>query len=103
MRDGFRDIVSGWMLVNDFDDLCDRIERSAEWAIDNAPLQPDETATVQFMIKSQIARGLERGDFDVILRMLGCKNLQREVRADGGCLACPADQGVPCRFWEALL
>lgn len=103
MRDGFRDIVSGWMLVDDFDDLTDRIERSAVWAKDNAPLLPDETATVQFMIKSQIARGLERGDFDDILKMLRCKNLQREVRADGGCLACPAEQGEFCRLWEVLL
>ncbi|RUT80999.1 MULTISPECIES: hypothetical protein [unclassified Mesorhizobium] len=91
------------MLVNDFDDLCDRIERSAEWAIGNSPLQPDETATVQLMIKSQIARGLERGDFDVILRMLGCKNLQRQVRVDGGCVACAAGQGEACRMFEALL
>ncbi|RWN78060.1 MAG: hypothetical protein EOS02_09885 [Mesorhizobium sp.] len=91
------------MLVDDFDDLTDRIERSAAWAKDNAPLLPDEAATVQFMIKSQIARGLERGDFDDILKMMGCKNLQPQVRGDGGCLACPADQGAACRMWEVLL
>ncbi len=32
IRDGFREIVTGWMLVDDFDDLTDRIERAAEWA-----------------------------------------------------------------------
>lgn len=63
IRDGFREIVSGWMLVDDFDDLTDRIERSAEWAKENGPLLPDEAATVKFMIESQVARGISRGDF----------------------------------------
>lgn len=58
MRDGFRDIVSGWMLIDDFDDLTDRIERSAEWTKVNGPLEPDEQATAEFMIKAQIARGM---------------------------------------------
>lgn len=64
MRDGFRDIVSGWMTIDDFDDLSDRIERLAEWSKDNFPLEPDEHATVEMMIQSQIARGIARGDFD---------------------------------------
>jgi len=57
MRDGFNDIVSGWTLVDDWDDLTDRIERSAEWVAANGPLQPDEEATIKLMIESQIARG----------------------------------------------
>jgi hypothetical protein len=64
MRDGFRAIVDGWMLVDDFDDLTDRIERAADWTKANSPLQPDEQATIGFMIECQIARGMSRGDFD---------------------------------------
>ncbi len=64
MRDGFREIVSGWMIIDDFDDLTDRIERAAEWTTANGPLQPDEEATVKLMIEAQIARGIRRGDFE---------------------------------------
>lgn len=64
LREGFRDIVDGWMLIDDFADLTDRIERAAEWTKANGPLQPDESATIKFMIECQIARGIERGDFD---------------------------------------
>jgi len=66
MRTGFSDIASGWMLVDDFDDLTDRIERLAEWTVANGPLQADESATVKMMIESQIARGIERGDFGLV-------------------------------------
>jgi hypothetical protein len=64
LRAGFREISEGWMLIDDFDDLTDRIERLAEWAKAAAPLLPDETATIQMMIESQIARGIRRGDFE---------------------------------------
>jgi hypothetical protein len=64
MRDGFHEIVSGWMIIDDFDDLTERIERAAEWTEANGPLQPDEEATVKLMIESQIARGIRRGDFE---------------------------------------
>ncbi|MCC6172096.1 MAG: hypothetical protein IT481_08710 [Gammaproteobacteria bacterium] len=64
MRDGFRDIVSGWMVIDDFDDLSDRIERAAEWSKGNRPLEPDEKATIKFMIESQVARAITRGDFE---------------------------------------
>lgn len=57
MREGFRAIVDGWALIDDFDDLTDRIEQTAEWTKANGPLQPDEEATVKFMIECQIARG----------------------------------------------
>jgi hypothetical protein len=60
MRDGFREITSGWMLIDDFDDLTDRIERAAEWTKQNGPLEPDEAATVKLMIEAQIARGEDR-------------------------------------------
>jgi hypothetical protein len=64
MRQGFLDIVSGWMLIDDFDDLTDRIERAGEWAAVNRPLTEDESATVAPMIESQIARAVRRGDFE---------------------------------------
>jgi hypothetical protein len=56
LRDGFREIVTGWMLVDDFDDLTDRIERAAEWTKENGPLAPDEEATVKMMIETQVAK-----------------------------------------------
>lgn len=57
MRDGFRAITSGWMLIDDFDDLTDRIERAAEWTRANGSLLADEEATIDFMIDARIARG----------------------------------------------
>jgi hypothetical protein len=62
-RDGFSDIAAGWMMIDDFDDLTERIERLAEWTKANGPLRPVEAATVKFMIESQIARGIRRGHF----------------------------------------
>lgn len=56
MRDGFHLISAGWMLVDDLDDLTDRIERLAEWTKANAPLETDEELTVKLMFESQIAR-----------------------------------------------
>lgn len=64
MRDQFREIVSGWMLIDDFDDLTDRIERAAKWTEVNGPLELDEQNTIRLMIQSQIARGIRRGDFE---------------------------------------
>lgn len=64
MRDGFHEIASGWMLVDDFHELTDRIERLAAWTKLNGPLEPDEYATVALMIESQVARGIRRGDFE---------------------------------------
>lgn len=56
MRDGFREIVSGWTLISGTDDLTDRIERSAKWTEINGPLEADEEATIKLMIEAQIAR-----------------------------------------------
>lgn len=67
MRDGFRDIVSGWMLVDDFGHLTDLIERSADWAKANGPLEADEDATVKMMIEAQVVLAIEQGDFDFML------------------------------------
>ena len=57
MREGLGEIVSGWMLIDDFDDLTDRIERAAEWTKEHGPLRDDEAATIRLMIECQIARG----------------------------------------------
>jgi hypothetical protein len=59
IRDEFHAIVGGWTLISGIDDLTDRIERAAEWTRENGPLNPDEEATIQLMIRSQIARGDE--------------------------------------------
>jgi hypothetical protein len=64
MRPEFLAIVDGWSLVDDFDDLTDRIERSADWAKANGPLLEDEQATVRLMIETQVAMGIRRGDFE---------------------------------------
>lgn len=59
IRDGFREITSGWMLVDDQHDLAERIDRLIEWACDgHAPLEADEVATIRFMMQSLIAREL---------------------------------------------
>jgi hypothetical protein len=60
MRDGLRQIIQGWMLVDDFDALTDRIERAGKWKQENEPLLPDEEATLQLMIDCQIAQGFDR-------------------------------------------
>lgn len=58
MRQEFSEIVSGWTLYSGLGDLTDRIERAAEWTKANGPLEPDEHATIELMIKAQIARGM---------------------------------------------
>lgn len=68
MRDGFREIVSGWMLVDDVEELSERIERVAAWATENGALEDDEKATVKLMIETQVARGIVRGDFEPFIR-----------------------------------
>jgi hypothetical protein len=64
LRGGFREIVSGWTLVDDFDALTDRIERAAEWTERNGPLTDDEAKVIKLMIESQVAKGIRRGDFE---------------------------------------
>jgi hypothetical protein len=58
MREAFREIVSGWTLIDGIDDPTDRIERAAAWTKANGPLEPDEHATVELMIRAQVARGM---------------------------------------------
>jgi hypothetical protein len=65
MRDGFRDIVSGWTLVPEFHAVTDRIERAAAWTKENGPLEPDEAATVDVMIRCQVALGFKELRIDV--------------------------------------
>jgi hypothetical protein len=57
MRDGFRAIVSGWTLSDSFYDITERIERAAEWAKVNGPLEPEEVVTIKEMIACQLVRG----------------------------------------------
>lgn len=61
LRDGFRDIVDGWMLIDSFDEITGRIERCAAWSKANGGLNPDESATISFMIEVQFARDQRDG------------------------------------------
>jgi hypothetical protein len=63
IRPGFAEISSGWMIVDCFAELSDRIDRLARWQKVNGPLNDTEKATIELMIESQIARGIRRGDF----------------------------------------
>lgn len=65
IRDGFSEITSGWMLVDDQHDLAERIERLIEWAVEHKPLEADEVATIKFMMQSLIARELRDLGFAV--------------------------------------
>lgn len=80
MRDGFHEIVSGWTLIDDFDDLSDRIERSAAWAKANGPLEPDEQATVELLIQTQVCRGIARGDFEPLIPAEQAEHFFRYLR-----------------------
>lgn len=62
-RDAFHEIVAGWMM-DGFEALEERIERTAEYTKANGPLQPDEQATVKMMIETLVAKGIHRGDFE---------------------------------------
>lgn len=63
VRPGFAEISSGWMIVDCFQELSDRIDRLARWQKVNGPLNDTEKATIELMIESQIVRGIRRGDF----------------------------------------
>jgi hypothetical protein len=62
MRDGFRAISEGWMLVEDWRALTDRAERLAEWIKANGgELLPDEEATVLAMVRAMLAMQIAIG------------------------------------------
>jgi hypothetical protein len=63
-REEFLAIISGWMLVDDFDYLTEKIEEAAKWTETNGPLRPKEEATMELMIRCQIAKGFEFGMID---------------------------------------
>lgn len=60
MRDGFRAITSGWMMISGIEDLTERIERAAEWSKLHGPLEPDERATIDVMVEAQFVRAFLR-------------------------------------------
>lgn len=67
MRDGFRDAISGWTLIDDVDLLGEYIEASARWVKANGgekAMDADEKATVQLMIQCQVAKGIRAGHFE---------------------------------------
>ncbi len=92
MRDGFRDIVSGWTLQSGIIPLTDVIEAAAEWTKANGPLEPDEAATVKLMIECQIARGGFSGEEDgyepIHCNVCGRAMRSREEDEMGMCETC---------------
>ena len=67
MRDGFREAIAGWTLIDDLNSLGDYIEASAAWVKANGgekAMEPDERATVQLMIQTQVARAIRAGEFE---------------------------------------
>lgn len=67
MRDGFREIVSGWTLVADVAAIGERIEEAARWTTahggEKAMLE-DERATVRAMIQFQVGTAIRMGEFE---------------------------------------
>jgi hypothetical protein len=62
LSDWFSEIVSGWMLIDSFDDITYRIEEIAKYVGDNAvKLNEDEKKTLELMIEVQIARADKEG------------------------------------------
>lgn len=77
IRDEFTAIVGGWALIDGMEDITDRIERAGKWARENGPLWPHEQATIELMIRTQIARGIEQGDFDDIFPRSMMRSIMR--------------------------
>ena len=62
LSDWFSEIVSGWMLIDSFDDVTYRIEEVAKYMKkNNIKLNDDEEKTIEFMIEVQIARADKEG------------------------------------------
>ena len=67
MRDGFRETISGWTLIDDIEAIGEHIEASAAWVKANggeAAMEPDERATVRLMIQTQVAKAIRHGEFE---------------------------------------
>lgn len=69
IRPEFAVIVSGWMLIDDFDYLTEKIEAAAAWAKSNT-LNNAEAATIKLMVEQQVIMGFARGDFYDILKLI---------------------------------
>lgn len=60
MREGFRDIVEGWLLTSDYRELGETIELAADWVLVHGgplELQPDERACIIDMLRQHLALG----------------------------------------------
>lgn len=63
----FAEIADGWMLVDDFDELTERIEQLGQLAANAGGIEwfsEAQRATVKLMIQVQIQRGIALGDFE---------------------------------------
>jgi hypothetical protein len=63
MRDGFRDVVAGWMLIDDVYAFKAKIDLAAVWTAAHGPLNSDEESTVKLMIASFCRKGIRDGKF----------------------------------------
>src|SRR5689334_3889531 len=64
MRDGFRDAISGWTLIDDVDAIGEKIEAAAAFAKQHGPLEPDEQRAVSMMVEAQVLCGIRWGHFE---------------------------------------
>lgn len=67
MREGFREIISGWNLVHDVDAIGERIEDAARWTAANGgekAMLDDERDTVRAMIRFQVGTAIRMGEFE---------------------------------------
>jgi hypothetical protein len=62
MREGFREITSGWTLISGVEPVTDRIDQVLEWSQTNSPLEPDEVDTLRLMLEVEFARSMEAGE-----------------------------------------
>lgn len=67
MREGFREAIAGWALIDDLNAIGDFIEASARFVEQNGgelAMEPDERAAVQMMIQTQVAKAIRAGHFE---------------------------------------
>ena len=51
MREPLWQLIDSWSPVDDFDDLCEQLERPSKWMDAHSPLLEDEATTVRLMIQ----------------------------------------------------
>lgn len=60
MRNGFREIVDGWQLLDDPRELDERIQRATNWIALNRPAERQERLVVALIIERGITLAARR-------------------------------------------